>query len=292
MIDQLLWSTQPLFTQINPIKSCRLSERLNNKYRPAYGQSAVFKPFIDGVFTLMSHLYHIALPVPAETALRIHRLTEQLQIGQRETGQSQSLATEAGQVMSEVGCQLIDVVFGELVQQFLHVSALPAFRESLAAIEEVKTVLRKYLPWAISFFGNERLAPVAKHYADLIQSRQIDGLALPFLVFALPESVAQQALRSLEDLEQHRVKTATNAIEALIQVIDVSLEVLLKQPKTLLKFNFVVDKTLNGVINVTTSMSYKNLRKLGQQLDPSLFDALTNHLRQFLIAAAPSSIER
>lgn len=240
----------------------------------------------------MSHLYHIALPVPAETALRIHRLTEQLQIGQRETGQSQSLATEAGQVMSEVGCQLIDVVFGELVQQFLHVSALPAFRESLAAIEEVKTVLRKYLPWAISFFGNERLAPVAQHYANLIQSRQIDGLALPFLVFALPESVAQQALRSLEDLEQHRVKTATNAIEALIQVIDVSLEVLLKQPKTLLKFNFVVDKTLNGVINVTTSMSYKNLRKLGQQLDPSLFDALTNHLRQFLIAAAPSSIER
>jgi len=226
----------------------------------------------------MSHLYGIALPLRADTAERISRLTEQLQAGQRE-----SLSTEAGQVMSEVGCQLIDVVFGELVQQFLHVSALPAFRESLAAIDEVKTVLRKYLPWAISFFGNERLAPVAKHYASLIQSRQVDGQALPFLVFGLPESVAKLAVKSLEDLEQHRVKIAADAIEGLIQVIDVSLDVLLKQPKTLLKFNFVVDKTLNGVINMTTAMSYKNLRKLGQQLDPSLFDPLTNHLRTFLI---------
>ncbi len=232
----------------------------------------------------MSHPYRIALPLRAETALRISRLTEQLQ-----AGQSESLSTEAGQMMSEVGCQLIDVVFGELVQQFLHVSALPAFRESLATIEEVKTILRKYLPWAISFFGHERLAPVAKHYADLIDSRQVDGLDLPFLAFDLPDPVAKLAVQSLEDLEQHRVKTAVTAIDSLIQVIDVSLGVLLKQPKALLKFNFVVDKTLNGVINMTTSMSYKNLHKLGQQLDPSLFDALTNHLRQFLIVPDTSS---
>lgn len=227
----------------------------------------------------MNDPYRIALPLRADTAARISRLTEQLQAGQRE-----SLSTEAGQVMSDVGCQLIDVVFGELIQQFSHISPSPAFRESLATIDEVKTVLRKYLPWAISFFSNERLAPVAKHYAGLIQSRQVDEQALQFLVFDLPDSVAKLAVQSLEDLEQHRVKTATEAVEGLIQVIDVSLDVFLKQPKTLLKFNFVVDKTLNGVINMTTSMSYKNLRKLGQQLDPSLFDALTNHLRTFLIA--------
>jgi len=226
----------------------------------------------------MKNPYRIALPLSVDTAQRIRQLTERLQ-----AGSSESLSAEAGQVMSQVGCELIDAVFGELVQQFLHVSALPAFRESLAAIEEVKSVLRKYLPWAISFFGNERLAPVAKHYGTLLQTRQVDGIALPFLVFALPDDVAQLALQSLTDLEQHRVKQATAAMEGLIQVIDVSLEVLLKQPKTLLKFNFVVDKTLNGVINMTTSMSYKNLRKLGQQLEPSLFEPLTNHLRQFLI---------
>ena len=230
--------------------------------------------------------YRIALPLQADTAQRIQRLTAQLETGQREAGQDQSLAGEAGQVMTDVGCQLIDVVFGDLVQQFLHVSALPAFRESLAAIEDVKAVLRKYLPWAISFFSNERLAPVAKHYATLIESREVDGLTLSYLQFPLPAAVAAIAVKSLEDLEQHRVKTAADAIEGLIQVIDVSLDVLLKQPKTLLKFNFVVDKTLNGVINMTTAMSYKNLRKLGQQLDPSLFDPLTQHLRQFLVTAA------
>lgn len=231
----------------------------------------------------MSNVYQISLPLRAETAQRISKLTEQLQ-----NGHAESLSGEAGQVMSDVGCQLIDAVFGELIQQFLHVSASPAFRESLAAIEEVKAVLRKYLPWAISFFGNERLAPVAKHYASLIQQRQIDGLALPFLTFALPQAVGQVAVQSLEDLEQHRVKDASAAIEGLIQVIDVSLDVLLKQPKTLLKFNFVVDKTLNGVINVTTSMSYKNLRKLGQHLEPALFEPLTNHLRQFLLVPTVS----
>ena len=47
----------------------------------------------------------------------------------------------------------------------------------------------------------------------------------------------------------------------------------------MLKFNFVVDKILNGVINMTTHLGYKRLEKLGSQLDHK---AAINYIDYFL----------
>ena len=41
--------------------------------------------------------------------------------------------------------------------------------------------------------------------------------------------------------------------------------------KCLKKFNFVVDKTLNGVINMTTHLGYKRLEKLGYSTGSNKF---------------------
>ncbi|MEC7118497.1 MAG: hypothetical protein VXW65_01160 [Pseudomonadota bacterium] len=194
-----------------------------------------------------------------------------------------SLSQEAGHLMSEVACQIVDEVFLTLVQRFQQASDSPTYQDSIKTIEEVKAVMRKYLSWAIGLFSNERLSPVADYYQSIIHPAVVRGRAAPYLVFALPANVAQAAHQSLEDLQQRRVPNAVAAIEGLIQVIDVGIDQLLKEPKRLLKFNLVVDKTLNGVINMTTSMSYKSLRKLGAHLEQPLFDPLVEHLQAFLV---------
>ena len=52
--------------------------------------------------------------------------------------------------------------------------------------------------------------------------------------------------------------------------------------KKCLKFNFVVDKTLNGVINMTTHLGYKRLEKLGTQLDQQVAVIYVDYFLKFM----------
>lgn len=57
---------------------------------------------------------------------------------------------------------------------------------------------------------------------------------------------------------------------------------LIREPKHLLKFNLVVDKTLNGVIHMTTHLGYKRLEKLGTQIDLDMANDYIEHFLAFL----------
>jgi hypothetical protein len=222
--------------------------------------------------------YQVALPLTEQFKQQIIELNQKFLAQGKEP-----LSNEAGKLMSDVSCQIIDVVFKRMVEQFLLVPELPAskkvhFDESLKHIEDIKGVMRKYMTWAISFFGNDRLKPVVAFFYGMIQQKDHQS----YLVFDLPECTAQRALLALNTLETGKVDTAEGAIESLIEVTDIGVDTLIKQPKELLKFNFVVNKTLNGVINMTTSMAYGHLRRFGKQLDPVLFETTASHLQQFL----------
>lgn len=198
-------------------------------------------------------------------------------------GSQQSLSAKAGELLTDITCQSIDGVFKAMMERFLKVEGLPEekqakIKESLAHIEEVKGIIHKYMGWAISKFSNERLLPVINYFYQAIDST--DGHSS--LVVSLSETVAQRATHSLQDLRQKRVKDMTPAIECLIEVTDIVIDKMIRHPMHLLKFNIVVEKTLNGVIKMTTSMAYKNLLKLGRSLDPLLYDTAADHLQQFL----------
>lgn len=198
-------------------------------------------------------------------------------------GSQQSLSAKAGELLTDITCQSIDGVFKVMMERFLTVEGLPEekqakIKESLAHIEEVKGIIHKYMGWAISKFSNERLLPVINYFYQAIDNT--DGHSS--LVVSLSETVAQRATHSLQDLRQKRVKDMTPAIECLIEVTDIVIDKMIRHPMHLLKFNIVVEKTLNGVIKMTTSMAYKNLLKLGRSLDPVLYDTAADHLQQFL----------
>ncbi len=56
-------------------------------------------------------------------------------------------------------------------------------------------------------------------------------------------------------------------LKAFTQVVDAGVTHLVREPKKMLKFNMVVDKTLTGVINLTTQLGYKRFDKLGKIYD-------------------------
>lgn len=221
----------------------------------------------------------VATPVPLELHQQFLTLSQRLQSGDREP-----LAKAAGVLISDVACDVIETVFGGMLDQMAAASGKAHYQDSHAAISEVKTVLRKYLPWATGFFDNQRLAPVAKHFESLMHEYQDEqGQDHTFVTFVLSPELAHKSRQSLATLRAGQAKDGREAVEVLIEVIEAALEPLLYTPKRLLKFNFVADKTLNGVIAVTNALAFRQLRKLGENLPPPLFAPVADHLEQFLM---------
>lgn len=72
-------------------------------------------------------------------------------------------------------------------------------------------------------------------------------------------------------------------IELIIMVIDETMEPLSIEPKNLMKFNFVVNKTLDGIISLVKVLFKRMLRKLAPKLPPVMFPQIAAHLESFLI---------
>jgi len=199
-----------------------------------------------------------------------------------------SQAALAGRLITEASCDLIDVIFGQLMLALqAEDPKSPVFREAVAVVEDIKGKLRHYLGWVTGFFSNERLAPVVSHYRSLITMLPVDGEQKAHMVFSLSPALAAEAKVSLNALRDGSAPDAKAGIEVLIRVIDEALEPLLYVPKQRMKFNFVVDKTLNGVISVTLALSNRSLRKLGEFLPRTMFIPVANHLESFLFQEMP-----
>lgn len=223
----------------------------------------------------------VALPVDPALYQQVQQLNVKFKSGSKEP-----LSADAGRVMSEVSCSIMDVVFGQLISTMATHHPQGKYQEAQDTQQEIKAVMRKYLPWATGFFANDRLAPAALHYEQMfIEKTDATGQTITYLAYALPDDLAQESERTLNALAQNQVKSAREAIETLIKVIEVGLQPLLYTPKKMMKFNFVADKTLNGVISVTNALSFRQLRKLADQIDPVLFTPVANHLQQFIISA-------
>ena len=93
---------------------------------------------------------------------------------------------------------------------------------------------------------------------------------------------AQQVKSSSQKLAGGDRHETVNALKLLTDVIDVGVTHLIREPKKCLKFNFVVDKTLNGVINMTTHLGYKRLEKLGTQLDQQVAVIYVDYFLKFM----------
>ena len=227
------------------------------------------------------------MPTPPYIACRVSdTLPDEIAVlnDHLQRGSKNSQAKLAGRLITDASCDIIDAFFGNIIKQMLDETGEEGFREAHGVIEDIKGKTRHYLGWIAGFFSNERLAPVVAHYQTLIvRMSTVDG-PHAHLCFAISEALARDSAASLVNLRDPATTDLRPGVEVLIRVIDEALQPLLFVPKQRMKFNFVVDKTLNGVISVTMALAYRSFRKLGTQLPPEHFSVVADHLEQFFHA--------
>ena len=190
-------------------------------------------------------------------------------------GSKESQANALGNVLSEMACEVIEQVFMVLLQENQHHSQTG---ESEKVIQQILEAIRKYMPWSVSFFGNDRLVPVVEYLSKTIQLED----EKVYMTYPIEQQLAQQVKSSSHKLAGGDRHETVNALKLLTDVIDVGVTHLIREPKKCLKFNFVVDKTLNGVINMTTHLGYKRLEKLGTQLDQQVAVIYVDYFLKFM----------
>ena len=212
----------------------------------------------------------VFLNIHADTYARFAHIRAQLLQGSKE-----SQANALGNVLSEMACEVIEQVFMVLLQENQHHSQTG---ESEKVIQQILEAIRKYMPWSVSFFGNDRLVPVVEYLSKTIQLED----EKVYMTYPIEQQLAQQVKSSSHKLAGGDRHETVNALKLLTDVIDVGVTHLIREPKKCLKFNFLVDKTLNGVINMTTHLGYKRLEKLGTQLDQQVAVVYVDYFLKFM----------
>ena len=212
--------------------------------------------------------YSISLKLQPETHQRFKDLHSRLNAGDPD-----SLAKPLGENLADMACEIIDQIFGQMVQ-----IAKSPDSESEKVIQQILEAIRKYMPWSVSFFGNDRLVPLIEHLSKTIR---VEDESV-YMTYPIEQQLTQQVKASSQKLAEGESREIANSLKLLTEVIDVGVTHLIREPKKSLKFNFVVDKTLNGVINMTTHLGYKRLEKLGTQLDQQAAATYVDHFLKFM----------
>ncbi|MDX7930914.1 hypothetical protein SJZ69_14280 [Acinetobacter baumannii] len=223
--------------------------------------------------------YKVFLKISDSTYTQFASIREKLHAGVRES-QSKVL----GDVLSDLSCEIIEQVFSVLLKDEQDNSNMTQKQryESEKVLQQILDTFRKYMPWSVSFFGNERLLPLVDYMTSLMKEREQDV----YITYPITPQLVQQAQTLTEQIREGNMQSVEKAFQTLIQIVDLGVTSLVREPKKRLKFNLVVDKTLNGVINMTTHLGYKRLEKLGTQVDQTTATHYINHFLAFMHQAA------
>ena len=107
--------------------------------------------------------YKIDLLIKQQTYQELKNITQSLN-----NGEKKDLAKQLGTAFTEMSCQVLDQVFGALLEEQraksdLDVNGKKKLKEAEQIFDQIEGALKKYMPWSISFFSNDRLKPVANH---------------------------------------------------------------------------------------------------------------------------------
>ena len=212
--------------------------------------------------------YTVELKLKPETYQQFQNIHTKLNNNDREP-QSKYL----GDNISNIACELIDQAFGSLVNQSSSKDG-----DSEKVLKQVKDAITKYMPWSVSFFGNDRLLPMVNHVNGLMKRKNDQG----YITYPVDKVVVEELLGCAEQLKQGNTAYVKLGLKAFTQVVDQGVTSLIREPKKLLKFNMVVNKTLDGVISLTTGIGYKRFDKLSTIYDAQTIGKYFDHFVAFL----------
>ena len=210
----------------------------------------------------------ISLKLSLQSYQRFEQLHQQFN-----SAHSQSLAQPLGAVLADISVEIIEQVFGEIAR-----ASTSDDQESEKVLQKILATLRKYMPWSVSLLGNERLTPMVNYLQQLIYTEHEQA----YICYPVDHLLVLEFLECIQQMQQGNTQYLSPALKAFIQVVDQGVSCLIRQPKKILKFNLVVDKTLSGVIQLTTQLGYKRLEKLAMQDNPQTTQHYFEHFLRFL----------
>lgn len=222
----------------------------------------------------MSNL--ISLKLKPETHQRFQDIHRKLNAGER-TDQAKPL----GENLADITCEIIDQVFGTISK-----ISTSQDQESDKVIQQILDTTRKYMPWSVSFFGNERLTPMVNYLQNMTYEK--DGHY--FIAYSVDKNLISELMGNVDQIKAGNGQYVSPALKIFTQVVDQGVTRLIREPKKMLKFNMVVDKTLNGVISLTTQLGYKRFDKLGSMYDAQTISQFFDHFLVFLENQAKTNV--
>lgn len=221
----------------------------------------------------------VLLPMTTDIQQRFATVHSQLNAGSKE-----KLAKPLGEVLADLSCEIVDRMFGDLLKKSKANAQTDQehrmIQDSEKVIQQIIETFRKYMPYAVSLFGNERLVPLVNY----LKNQMLEKNDQPYLTFNIADNLLQKALQNGGKIKSGDQASIVPAFDGLIKIIDEGVTALIREPKTILKFNFVIDKTLSGVLNMTTSLGYKRLEKLATQMDVRMANQYVEHFLGFVEA--------
>lgn len=186
------------------------------------------------------------------------------------------------ELLAEVYCDLLDTCFVRILDDLNRTNPSPELIDARRVLDDIKEKTRHYVRWTAGFIANERIPPVIAHFYDMTHKQGL-GRDQPFMGFNLSPKLAAEIARVVPTLKDGSAKNFDEGMELIILVIDETMGPLSLEPKSLMKFNFVVNKTLDGIISVVKVLFKRMLRKLSPKLPPEMFPQIAAHLETFLI---------
>lgn len=219
--------------------------------------------------------YSILLKINEVTYDKFETIRQQLNDG---TSASQSRVL--GEVLSEIACDIVEQVFSVLLIQNSQPTAISQKykTESEKVIQQIIGAVRRYMPWSIALFGNERLCPFVNYFSNMIKYHDHQV----YVSYPIDRNLVQQAHALVAQIKNNEINDMADVFHTLIQIVDLGVTNLIREPKKCLNFNKVVDKTLNGVIHITAQLSYKRLEKMSNQVDSNTATDCVNHFLAFM----------
>lgn len=209
--------------------------------------------------------YRISLQIQPDTHQRFKMLHSQLNAGEQN-----SLAKPLGENLADIACEIIEQVFGQIAR-LSHSDD----HESEKVVQQIVDTTRKYMPWSVSFFGNDRLTPMVNYLNKMTHESGGEY----YMVYPVEKTLVTELMGCVNEMKSGNNQYVSPALKAFTQVVDQGVTHLVREPKKMLKFNVVVDKTLNGVIHLTTQLGYKRFDRLGSIYNAQ---AMTHYFEHFL----------
>lgn len=185
-------------------------------------------------------------------------------------------------LLTEVYCGLLDMCYAQLLEKVNAKHPVKSLEEAHAILKEIENKSRHYMSWVTPFLAKEKVVKVIEYFDGMV-TRPTPGTAeKPYARLRIDEKVATQGLVVLRDLLAGKSHDIEKGIDLLIKATDAVIEQLVEEPKRVMKFNIVVDKTLGGVISLLKGIGHGIIRKIGRQLPDDAFPTVAEHLMIFI----------